>query len=185
MSEKYSLQTPLTNEVVEKLSAGTRVLLNGAIYTARDAAHKRLFELVQEGKELPFDVQGAVIYYVGPTPPKPGEVIGSAGPTSSYRMDVYTLVLLERGLKGMIGKGARGQEIKAGLKKYRAVYFAATGGAGALIAQSIIQADIVAYEDLGTEAIRRLVVQDFPAIVVNDVHGNDLFEQGRTEFQQV
>ena len=184
MTEKVHLHTPLTDEVVEGLSAGTRVLISGVLYTARDAAHKRLYQLVEEGRELPFDLHGAVIYYVGPTPPKPGAVIGSAGPTSSYRMDVYTTVLLERGLKGMIGKGARGQEIKKGLKKYRAVYFAATGGAGALIAQSIKKSEIVAYEDLGTEAIRRLEVDQFPAIVVNDVHGNDLFEQGRSRYSK-
>lgn len=183
MSEKVHLDAPLSEDAVERLFAGTRVLISGILYTARDAAHQRLYELIQEGKDLPIDVRGAVIYYVGPTPPKPGGVIGSAGPTSSYRMDIYTPVLLERGLKGMIGKGARGHEIKEGLKKYRAVYFAATGGAGALIAQSIKRSEIVAYEDLGTEAIRRLEVDQFPAIVVNDAHGNDLFEQGRTEYR--
>ena len=183
MNESIHLHTPLTDDVIETLFAGTRVLISGVLYTARDAAHKRLHQLVEDGKELPFDLHGAIIYYVGPTPPKPGEAIGSAGPTSSYRMDVYTPELLDRGLKGMIGKGARGSEVKEALKKYRAVYFAATGGAGALIAQTIKKSAIVAYEDLGTEAIRRLEVEAFPALAVIDAHGNDLFEQGIARYR--
>jgi fumarate hydratase subunit beta len=182
MDKRVHVRTPLTDDVIETLVAGTKVLISGVLYTARDAAHKRLYQLVEEGKELPFDIGGSIIYYVGPTPPKRGEVIGSAGPTSSYRMDVFTPALLERGLKGMIGKGARGQEVKEALRKYKAVYFVATGGAGALIAQTITKADVVAYEDLGTEAVRRLEVAAFPAIVVNDAHDNDLFEQGRLQY---
>jgi fumarate hydratase subunit beta len=185
MNKRVHVHTPLTDDVIETLVAGTRVLISGVLYTARDAAHKRLFQLIEQGKELPFDIRGSIIYYVGPTPPKQSEVIGSAGPTSSYRMDVFTPVLLERGLKGMIGKGARGQEVKEALRKHKAVYFAATGGAGALIAQTIKKSEIVAYEDLGTEAVRRLEVEAFPAIVVNDVHDNDLFEQGRSQYAQV
>jgi fumarate hydratase subunit beta len=184
MEEILHLTTPLTDEVIAELKMGQKVLISGVLFTGRDAAHKRLAALVKEGEALPFDVAGQIIYYVGPTPPKPGMAIGSAGPTSSYRMDVYATELIARGLKGMIGKGARGKEIIEAMKQFKAVYFAATGGAGALISKSIKKADVVAYEDLGTEAIRRLEVEDFPATVVIDVYGNDLYEEGRNQYKK-
>jgi len=184
MNEAISIKTPLTDEVVEKLKVGDRVLINGVIYTARDAAHKRLVELVNKGEDLPFDIEGQIIYYVGPTPPKPGKPIGSAGPTTSYRMDSYAPLLLAKGLKGMIGKGSRGIEVIEAMKKYKAIYLAATGGAGALISRAIKKADVVAYEDLGPEAIRKLVVEEFPTIVVNDVNGNDLYQIGRNQYKK-
>ncbi|HAG51558.1 MAG TPA: Fe-S-containing hydro-lyase, partial [Deltaproteobacteria bacterium] len=169
---------PLTDADVEKLKVGDKVLITGVLYTARDAAHKRLIELLDKGEKLPFDVKGQLIYYVGPTPAKPGQVIGSAGPTTSGRMDVYTPRLLELGLKGTIGKGQRSQEVIDAMKKNKAVYLAAVGGAAALIAKTIKRAEIIVYEDLGPEAIRRLEVKDFPAIVVNDIYGSDLFKIG-------
>jgi len=168
---------------LEKLKVGEKVLISGTIYTGRDAAHKRLNELISHGKQLPFDISGQIIYYVGPTPPRPGAVIGSAGPTTSYRMDPYTPMLLEKGLKGMIGKGARNDDVVAAMKKYKAVYFAATGGAAALISKTIQKAEVVAYEDLGTEAIRKLEVLDFPAILVNDIYGNDLYQEGKKSYR--
>lgn len=171
------ITTPLTNEVVKTLRAGDNVLISGVIYTARDAAHKRLVDLIKEGKELPLPIEGQVIYYVGPSPAKPGAAIGSAGPTTSYRMDPYAPELIKLGLKGMIGKGARGTEVVDAMKQYGAVYFAATGGAAALIARSIKKAEVVAYEDLGAEAIRRLEVEDFPAIVAQDCFGNSLYKE--------
>ncbi len=182
MSEAIRLNTPLSNADVEKLRAGDKVLLNGVIYTGRDAAHKRLFDLLQGGKPLPIDLKGQVIYYVGPAPAKPGQVIGSAGPTTSGRMDAYSPKLIEMGLKGMIGKGMRKKEVVEAMKKYKAVYFAATGGAGALLAKAIKKAQVVAYEDLGPEAINRLEVQDFPVIVVNDTEGNDLYQEGMRKY---
>ncbi len=181
---EYKLRTPLRNEDVEKLKAGDIVYLSGVVYTARDAAHKRLVDLINEGKELPFDLEGAVIYYVGPTPPKPGEVIGSAGPTTSYRMDPYAPILIERGLKGMIGKGKRNKEVIEACKKHKAVYFGAVGGAAALIAKAIKSAEVIAYPELGPEAIRKLEVEDFPVVVVNDCYGNDLYEEGRKKWEQ-
>jgi fumarate hydratase subunit beta len=184
MPEAKSIKTPLTDETLKNLRTGDRVLINGFIYSARDAAHKRMVELIRKGKTLPFEIKGQIIYYVGPTPPKPGMAIGSAGPTSGYRMDPYTPILLAEGLKGMIGKGVRSREVKAAIKKHRAVYFAATGGAGALISRTIKKAEVVAYEDLGTEAIRMMQVQDFPAIVVNDIYGNDLYEQGKKKYKK-
>ncbi|MGQ9693548.1 MAG: Fe-S-containing hydro-lyase [Thermodesulfobacteriota bacterium] len=182
MDGPLRLKTPLTDADVEKLKAGDKVLLNGVIYTGRDAAHKRLFDLLQEGKPLPIDLKGQVIYYVGPAPAKPGQAIGSAGPTTSGRMDAYSPKLMEVGLKGMIGKGMRQKEVVEAMKKYKAVYFAATGGAGALLAKAIKKAEIVAYEDLGPEAISRLEVEDFPVIVVNDIYGNDLYQQGMAKY---
>ena len=182
MSQPIRLKTPLSNADVEKLKAGDKVLLNGVIYTGRDAAHKRLFDLLKEGKPLPVDVKGQVIYYVGPAPAKPGQAIGSAGPTTSGRMDAYSPKLMEIGLKGMIGKGMRKKEVVEAMKKYKAVYFAATGGAGALLAKAIKKAQVVAYEDLGPEAITRLEVEDFPVIVVNDTKGNDLYQQGMQQY---
>ena len=181
---EYKLTTPLNDEDIEKLKAGDIVHLSGIIYTARDAAHKRLVDLLAEGKELPFDLKGSVIYFVGPTPPKPGEPIGSAGPTTSYRMDSYSPTLIAQGQKGMIGKGKRSQEVKDACKKYKAVYFGATGGAGALIAKSIKKAEVIAYPELGPEAIRRLEVEDFPVTVVNDSYGNDLYEEGRKKWEK-
>ena len=177
------LTTPLKDSDLEKLKAGDTVKISGVIYTARDAAHARLVKLLEEGKELPFDPKGQIIYYVGPTPPKPGAVIGSAGPTTSYRMDPYAPQMIEAGLKGMIGKGARSEEVKAAIKEHKAVYFAAVGGAAALIAKSIKKAEVIAYDDLGAEAVRRLEVEDFPAIVINDIYGNDLYEIGQKEYR--
>ncbi len=178
MSQQVKITTPLTDEDVLRLRAGDKVLITGVLYTARDAAHKRLIEIVNAGKPLPFDVKGQLIYYVGPTPPKPGAVIGSAGPTTSGRMDAYTPKLLELGLKGTIGKGLRGKDVLDAMKKHKAVYLGAVGGAAALIARTIKKAEVIAYDDLGPEAIRRLEVEDFPAIVVNDAFGGDLFAQG-------
>ena len=182
MSEAIRLKTPLSDADVEKLKAGDKVLLNGVIYTGRDAAHKRLYDLLMAGKPLPIDVKGQVIYYVGPAPAKPGQVIGSAGPTTSGRMDAFSPKLIEIGLKGMIGKGMRKKEVVEAMKKYKAVYFAATGGAGALLAKAIKKAQVVAYDDLGPEAISRLEVEDFPVIVVNDTKGNDLYEEGMRKY---
>jgi fumarate hydratase subunit beta len=178
MEEAIRLTTPLKNEDVEKLHIGDRVLLSGVIYTARDAAHKRLVQLMEAGQPLPFELQGQVIYYVGPSPAKPGRPIGAAGPTTSYRMDAYAPLLISRGLKGMIGKGARNQTVKDAMKEHKAVYFAAIGGAGALMARSILSAEVIAYEELGPEAIRRMEVKDFPVTVANDCHGGDLYQEG-------
>ena len=179
---EYKLQTPLKDEDIEKLKIGDIVYLSGTIYTARDAAHKRLVDLLEANKELPFDVAGSVIYFVGPTPPKPGEPIGSAGPTTSYRMDSFSPTLIAEGQKGMIGKGKRSQEVKDACKKHKAVYFGATGGAVALIAKRIKKAEVIAYPELGPEAIRRLEVEDFPVTVVNDCYGGDLYEEGRNKW---
>jgi len=178
MEQAIRLTTPLTSADVEKLRIGDRVILTGVIFTARDAAHKRLIQLLETGESLPFDLQGQVIYYVGPSPAKPGRPIGAAGPTTSYRMDAYAPELISRGLKGMIGKGARNQAVKDAMQQHKAVYFAAIGGAGALMAQSILSAEVIAYPELGPEAIRRLEVKDFPVIVVNDTHGGDLYVEG-------
>jgi len=179
---EYKMTTPLTDEDIEKLRIGDIVYLSGTIYTARDAAHKRLVDLLEDGKELPFDLKGSVIYFVGPTPPKPGEPIGSAGPTTSYRMDSYSPILINAGQKGMIGKGKRSQEVKDACVKHKAVYFGATGGAGALIAQRIKKAEVIAYPELGPEAVRKLEVEDFPVTVVNDSYGGDLYEEGRKKW---
>ncbi|MDM7266938.1 MAG: Fe-S-containing hydro-lyase [Aquificaceae bacterium] len=179
------LSTPLTDEVVENLRVGDKVLITGYIYTARDAAHKRMVEALQRGEPLPIDVKGQIIYYVGPTPPKPGQVIGSAGPTTSIRMDKYVEELLKLGLKGMIGKGYRSPHVRELLKKYKAVYFAAVGGVAVLLSKCIKSSEVVAYEDLGTEAIRRLYVEDFPVIVANDIYGGDIFEEGRKRFARI
>ncbi len=175
---------PLDPQVIESLRTGELVTLTGVVYTARDAAHYRLIEAMDSGKELPFDIRGQIIYYMGPTPSKPGQVIGAAGPTTSGRMDIYTPRLIAAGLKGMIGKGSRSKEVKDAIKKYKAIYFAAIGGTGALIARSIKKADMVAYEDLGPEAIMRLEVEGFLAIVINDVHGGDLYEEGMAKYRK-
>ncbi|MGH4120624.1 Fe-S-containing hydro-lyase [Clostridium sp.] len=176
------ITTPLTKDVIKDLKAGDSVLLSGVIYTARDAAHKRLVDLIDSGEKLPIDVVDAVIYYVGPTPAKPGNALGSAGPTTSYRMDAYAPQLLEKGLKGMIGKGLRSQEVVDSMIKNGAVYFAAIGGAGALIGKCVKKAEIVTYEDLGSEAIRRLEVEDLPIVVIIDSEGNNLYEQGQNAY---
>jgi len=177
------LTTPLSLWDVESLHAGDRVMLSGVVYTARDAAHARLVALLKEGTPLPFPTEGQVLYYVGPTPARPGAPIGSAGPTTSGRMDPYTPALLNAGIKGMIGKGVRSAEVREAMARHKAVYFAATGGAGALLARRIKSAEIVAWEDLGTEAIRRLVVEDFPLVVINDVFGNDFYEEGAARYR--
>ena len=176
------ITTPLTREAVRNLKAGDSCLISGVIYTARDAAHKRLCELVAEGKELPLDVKDNIIYFVGPTPAKPGQAIGSAGPTTSYRMDAYSPILIREGLTGMIGKGKRGPEVIDAMKKCGAVYFGAIGGCGALLSKCIKKAEVIAYEDLGAEAIRRLEVEDFPAIVIIDSEGNNLYETGKAAY---
>lgn len=177
-----SITAPLTHDVVKILKAGDSCLISGVIYTARDAAHKRLCELVAQGKELPLEIRDAVIYFVGPTPEKPGEVIGSAGPTTSYRMDAYSPTLIAQGQTGMIGKGKRGPEVIAAMKEHGAVYFGAIGGCGALLSNCIKKCEIIAYEDLGAEAIRRLEVENFPAIVIIDSEGNNLYETGRAAY---
>jgi fumarate hydratase subunit beta len=176
------ITTPLADEVVRDLKAGDAVEITGVIYQARDAAHKRLVALIEAGEELPFDLQGAVVYYMGPSPAKPGKPIGSAGPTTSGRMDAYAPLLMKRGLKGMIGKGLRTAEVKQAMVDETAVYFAATGGAGALLAQRITGNEVIAWPELGAEAVARLDVVDFPAIVVNDCHGGDLYEEGRAKY---
>lgn len=183
MEKKITM--PLTEDVTKTLRVGDNVLISGVIYTGRDAAHKRLCELLEKGEELPIDVKDAVIYYVGPAPAQPGQVIGSAGPTTSYRMDAYAPALLDIGLKGMIGKGKRSAEVVESMKKNHAVYFGAIGGAGALLSQCIKKAEVVCYEDLGAEAVRRLEVEDLPAIVVIDAEGNDLYKQGRQQYLEM
>jgi fumarate hydratase subunit beta len=177
-----NITSPIDAEVIEKLTVGTRVLISGVIYTARDAAHKRLVQALDRGEELPFDLKGQTLYYMGPSPARPGQVIGSAGPTTSSRMDIYTPHLIAAGLRAMMGKGSRSPEVKETIKRYKAVYFATIGGAGALLAKSIKQAEVIAYEDLGAEAILRLNVESFPAIVANDIYGGDLFEQGKARY---
>jgi fumarate hydratase subunit beta len=178
-----NIKTPLDGATIEKLKAGDQVFITGVIYTARDAAHKRLVEALDKGEKLPLDLANQTIYYMGPSPAKPGHVIGSAGPTTSGRMDSYAPRLMAAGLKGMIGKGNRSQSVRDAIKKYKAVYFAAIGGAGALISKTIKKAEVIAYEDLGAEAIRRLEVENFPATVVDDIYGNDLYEQGKAKYR--
>ena len=182
MTSPIKITTPLTDEVVGKLKAGDRVLITGVIYTGRDMAHKYMVDGHRKGQAFPFDLEGQVLYYTGPTPAPPGRPIGAAGPTTSYRMDRYAPYLLERGLKGMIGKGPRGGEVKEAIRTHRAVYFAAIGGAGALISKAIKKAEVIAYPELGTEAVMRLEVEDFPVFVVNDVHGGDLYQRGVAEY---
>lgn len=173
---EYRIEMPLTADKVKSLKAGDYVYLSGTIYTARDAAHKRMYEGMMEGKEPPFNLENNVIYYLGPSPAREGQVIGSAGPTTSSRMDKYTPLLLDNGLKGMIGKGKRSPEVIASMKKNEAVYFAAVGGAGALLSKCIVKAEVIAYDDLGTEAVRRLEVREIPVVVVIDSEGNNLYE---------
>ncbi len=180
---EHHITTPVTDEVIEKLRTGDSVFITGYLFTGRDSAHKKLIDLLNDGKELPIDVQGQFIYYVGPTPARPGKPIGSAGPTTSYRMDSFAPTLHKLGLKGTIGKGARNTEVKNALKEYKAVYLAAVGGAGALISQSIIEAEIIAYPELGPEAIRRVKVENFPCIVINDMYGGDLYDEGKQKYK--
>jgi len=178
-----NITTPLTDDVIEELRAGDKVTITGVIYVGRDAAHKRLVAALDAGQALPFDPAGQIIYYMGPAPAKPGDPIGSAGPTTSYRMDPYAGRMMEAGLKGMIGKGNRSLPVREAMQRHKVVYFGAIGGAGALIAKSVRAAEVIAYEDLGAEALRRLEVEDFPAIVVNDICGGDAYEKGKAEYR--
>ena len=178
------LRTPLKDEDLGKLNIGDKVLITGTVYTARDAAHKRLVDLIEAGKDLPFDIKGQIIYFVGPSPARPGMPIGSAGPTTSYRMDPYSPVLLDAGLKGMIGKGPRNKEVIDSMIKNKAVYLAAIGGAAVVMAQSIKAAKVIAYEDLGPEAIRELKVENLPCIVANDIYGKDLYDEGVRKYKK-
>jgi fumarate hydratase subunit beta len=175
---------PIEEEIIEKLTVGTRVTISGVIYTARDAAHHRIIQALDRGDKLPFDLKEQTLYYMGPSPARAGQVIGAAGPTTSSRMDKYTPKLLAAGVKAMIGKGNRSAEVREAIRKYKAVYLVATGGAGALLARTIKRVEVIAYEELGTEAIMRLTVEDFPAIVANDIYGEDLFEQGKAQYKK-
>ena len=181
MAKKVTL--PLTEATLAELKAGDNVLLTGTIYVARDAAHKRMIEALDQGKPLPFDIKGQTIYFMGPSPARPGQPIGSAGPTTSGRMDAYSPRLIAEGLKGMIGKGMRSQAVKDAMKKHKAVYLSAIGGAGALISKTIKKAEVIAYEELGAEAVRRLEVEDFPATVINDTYGGDLYQEGKSRYR--
>lgn len=183
MSQSIRITTPISSETIAKLRAGDTVALSGKILTGRDAAHKRMLELLDSGKHIPFDIKGQIIYYVGPTPAPPGRAIGAAGPTTSYRMDAYTPRLIEQGLKGMIGKGPRSQEVKDAMVKWKAIYFAAIGGTGALISQCIKEAEVVAWEELGAEAVRLLTIVDLPLIVATDSLGTDLYSEGPKEYR--
>lgn len=176
--------SPFKLREIEKLKSGDQILITGVIYTARDAAHKRLIQTLDKGENLPIDIAGQTLYYMGPSPAKPGKVIGSAGPTTSGRMDTYTPRLIEAGVKVMIGKGSRSIKVKDAIKKHKAIYLSAVGGAGALIAKSITKTEVVAYNDLGTEAIHYLEVVNFPAIVINDIYGGDLYEEGKAKYQR-
>ena len=180
-----TVSLPLAEETIKGLRAGDNVLISGVMYAARDAAHKRMVEALEQGEPLPFDIAGQTIYYVGPSPAPPGRVIGSAGPTTSTRMDGYTPRLLAAGLKGMIGKGSRSAEVKDAMKKHKAVYLAAIGGTGALLSKSIVKSEVVDYADLGPEAILRLEVKDFPVTVINDIYGGDLYEEGRAKYRTI
>lgn len=184
MPKTVNLTTPLKSEDLEKLEIGDKVLITGTVYTGRDAAHKRLVDLLDEGKELPFDIEGQIIYYVGPAPAPEGKPIGSAGPTTSYRMDPFAPRLLDVGLKAMIGKGPRSVDVIESMQKNKAVYLAAVGGAAVVVAKSIKEAKVIAYEDLGTEAIRELKVEDFPCIVANDTKGNDIYDEGVKKYKK-
>ncbi len=182
MADAKEIKPPLTDDDIADLKAGDRIIINGVIYTGRDAAHKRMIEALDKGEELPFDPQGQIIYFVGPSPAKPGQVIGSAGPTSSYRMDAYSPRLIAEGLKGMIGKGFMGPGVREALTQHKGIYMSAIGGAGALIGKRIKEVEIIAYEDLGPEAVRKLVVEDFEAVVVYDMYGGDLFKDGQAKY---
>jgi fumarate hydratase subunit beta len=182
MAKKITL--PLNDKIVEELKAGDNVLLSGVLYVARDTAHRRMVESLDRGKPLPFDIKYQTLYYMGPSPAPPGKVIGSAGPTTSARMDAYTPRLLAAGLKGMIGKGVRSKQVKDALKKYKAVYLAAVGGAGALISRTIVKSEVIAYPDLGPEAVLKIEVKDFPATVINDIYGGDLYLEGKKKYSE-
>ncbi len=184
MSKTIELTAPITESIARELKAGDKVILSGTIITGRDAAHKRIVDLLFADKPLPFDIHGQIIYYVGPTPPPPGRPIGAAGPTTSYRMDAYAPKLIERGLRGMIGKGRRSEEVKSSMAQYGAVYFVAIGGAGALISQSVKEAKVLAWEDLGAEAVRELIIENMPLIVGVDTFGNDLYDTGQEQFRR-
>lgn len=177
-----SVTCPMTQTIATQLQAGDVVQLSGTVYSARDAAHKRMCEALKNGEELPFSLKGAVIYYMGPSPALPGGIIGAAGPTTSYRMDAYAPLLMEHGLLGMIGKGSRDTAVLESIQRHGGIYFAATGGAGALLSRCIIRAEVIAYPDLGAEAVRRLEIKDFPAVVVNDCHGGDWYAAGRAAY---
>jgi fumarate hydratase subunit beta len=183
MAQPKRIDLPLTDETVGGLRAGDSLLLNGVIYVARDAAHKRMVEALDEGKALPIDVKGQTVYFMGPSPARPGRPIGSAGPTTSGRMDAYSPRLMEQGLRGMIGKGLRSKEVIDAMMRYRAVYMGAIGGAGAIISSSIRKAEVVAYGELGAEALLRLEVRDFPVTVINDIYGGDLYEEGKRKYR--
>ena len=184
MAEPKKVTTPLTDEVVENLRIGDSVLISGVIYTGRDSAHKRLVDTLNRGEKLPVDFRGQIIYYAGPAPAKPGKPVGSIGPTTSYRMDSYAPKLIGEGLKGMIGKGNRSEEVVQAIQKHKAAYFGAIGGAAALMAKTVKKAEVVAYEGLGPEAIRRLEVENFPAVVVNDCYGGDLYKAGMARYRK-
>lgn len=184
MTQELEITAPLSQDVIESIKSGDRLFLNGIIYTARDAAHARLIDLLDQGEDLPFDLAGQIVFYAGPSPARPGRPIGAVGPTTSYRMDPYAPRLLEEGLKVMIGKGPRGKEVKEAIIKYKGIYCTATGGAAALLSKCIKKAEIVAFEDLGPEAIRRLEVERLPVICVNDIYGHDLYEDARKEFAE-
>jgi fumarate hydratase subunit beta len=177
------IQTPLTDDILKKLKVGMKVMIDGTIYLGRDVVHQRFVELINKGEELPIDIRGQIIFYTGPAPPKPGMIIGSIGPTTSYRMDGYTPTLLAHGLKGMIGKGRRSKEVIESMKSYKAVYFVAIGGVGAFFSERIKRAEVVAYEELGTEALRKIIVKEFPVIVANDIFGNDFYEVAGQQYR--
>jgi len=182
--DTINITSPIDAKTIEKLTVGTQVMISGVVYTARDAAHQRLVKALDKGEKLPFSLRGQTIYYVGPTPGRPGHIFGAAGPTTSSRMDMYTPRLIAVGLRAMIGKGSRSPEVREAIQKYKAVYFVATGGAGALLARCIKHAEVIAYDDLGAEAIQRLNIEHFPAIVANDIYGEDLFEQSKAKYRR-
>lgn len=183
-AKEIRLTTPLTREGNEDLKTGDIVLLSGVLYTARDAAHARMKEAIERGDELPFDVRGQVVYFTGPAPARPGHVLGPAGPTTASRMDNYSPLLIERGLRGMVGKGLRSEAVHDSMKEHGCVYFGAVEGTAALLADRVKEAEVVAYEDLDSEAIRRLVVEDFPVVVINDLYGGDLYREGRERWRR-
>ena len=182
--EPTRLQTPLTREGNESLQTGDVVLLSGVLFAARDAAHARIKGAIENGEPLPFDPEGQVVYFTGPAPARPGHALGPAGPTTASRMDPYSPLLIDRGLKGMVGKGLRSEAVLSSMREHGCVYFGAVEGTAALLADRVVEAEVVAYEDLGAEAVRRLVVEDFPVVVVNDLHGGDLYRQGRERWRR-